>query len=370
MSQPTPTVGSVASPDSNPGISDRRLTLGIIGNQSSVHVQRWSEALARRGHEIVAIELAGRGRNPLQRVAAFLSLRRAMKRVARSERGIVVVHYVPGGVLAAGMRGIHPIVLHAWGADVTTEVPGQAARFIGRQIRGLFRAADSTTATSRFLADTVRRRFDVEAQVVPFGIDVERFKPAPHPRRPGVPRIGFVKIRLDAKYGPDVLIEALGLLPSDQPFELFMAGDGGLRPALEARAAELGIASRVRFLGVLPHAEIAPLLADLDIFAMPSRREEWGVAAAEASASGVPVVATRVGGIPEVVADGETGLLVPPENPEQLAAALARLIADSDLRARLGAAGRRKIEAEFRWEDCVERMERVYAGVISDAHGA
>lgn len=342
----------------------RPLTLGIVGNPGSVHIQRWSAALAARGHTIVPIDLVGRRRNPLQRVAAFLDLRRSMTTVARSEHGIVVVHNIPGGLLALGMRGIHPIVVHAWGADVTTEPPGLAARFRGRQLRGLIRAADARTATSRFLADTVERRFGVDPVVVPFGIDVDRFRPRAGERRPGPPRIGFVKVRLDAKYGPDVLVEALGRLTKDRPFEVLMVGDGGMRPILEARVAELGLENRVRFLGLLPHEEIAPLLADLDIFVMPSRREEWGVAAAEASAVGLPVVASRVGGIPEIVVNAETGYLVPAEDPAALAEALGKLIDDPGLGARMGRAGRARIEAEYRWDVCVDAMEAVYSGIL------
>jgi glycosyltransferase involved in cell wall biosynthesis len=362
MTNDTAAPESPTAPDSAPGREP--LTLGIVGNQGSVHIQRWSSALAARGHTIVPIDLVGRGRNPLQRVAAFLELRRAMARVARAERGVVVVHNIPGGLLALGMRGIHPIVVHAWGADVTTELPGPSARFRGRQLRGLIRAADARTATSRFLAETVRRRFDVDPKVVPFGIDTDRFRPRAGERRPGPPRIGFVKMRLDATYGPDVLVEALGRLPEDQPFEMLIAGDGGMRPVLEARIADLGLADRVRFLGVLAHAEIEPLLADLDIFAMPSRREAWGVAAAEASAVGLPVVASRVGGVPEIVVDGETGLLVPAEDPAALAAALGKLLADPEFGARMGRAGRARIEADYRWDGCADAMEAVYRGVL------
>jgi glycosyltransferase involved in cell wall biosynthesis len=362
MTKATAAFEPAMTTDSVPG--SRPLTLGIVGNQGSVHIQRWSAALAARGHKIVPIDLVGRGRNPLQRMAAFRELRRAMTRVARTERGIVVVHNIPGGLLALGMRGIHPIVVHAWGADVTTEPPGLAARFRGRQLGGLIRAADAVTGTSRFLADTVERRFGVDPVVVPFGIDTDRFRPRAGERRPGPTRIGLVKVRLDATYGPDVLVEALGRLPKDLPFEVLIAGDGGMRPALEARMADLGLTDRIRFLGVLAHAEIAPLLADLDIFAMPSRREAWGVVAAEASAVGLPVVASRVGGIPEIVVDGATGLLVPPEDPDALAAALDKLLVDPALGARMGRAGHARIEAEYRWDVCVDAMEAVYSGIL------
>ena len=345
------------------------MTVGIVGNHESVHVQRWSNALAGRGHRVVPIDLSGRGRSPAGRIAAYARLRRALQRVAATEHSLVAVHQVPHGVLATGLRGVHPIVLSAWGHDVTAEQAGFLGWTRSRQQRGLFRAADAVTATSEFLADVVRRRFGVEAKVVPFGIDVDRFRLRSGPRRPGPIRIGFVKLGLESKYGPDVLLEALGKLSSDEPFEAIVAGEGSLGAELRDRARALGIADRVRFIGRRPHGEVAALLSDLDIFAMPSRREEWGVAAAEASAAGLPIVATRVGGIPEIVVDGQTGLLVPPEDPVSLAAALRRLVRDPAMRERLGAAGRRKVEAQYRWDRCVDRMERVYEDVLAAREG-
>jgi glycosyltransferase involved in cell wall biosynthesis len=340
------------------------LTIGIVGDRASVHIERWSTALRARGHTVVPIDLSGQRRSPLRRVGAFRDLRRAMAAVAHTRLGLVAIHGVPDGVLATGMRGLHPVVLHAWGNDVTAEPSGLRGRVRGHQQRGLFRAADATTATSRFLADVVARRFGVEAEVIPFGIDTGRFRPADGARRPGPVRIGLVKWGLGVKYGPDVLVEALGLLPAGTNYEVTIAGDGGLRPRLEARLRELSLTAKVRFVGRLPNSEVASLLSELDIFAMPSRREEWGVAAAEASASGLPVVATTVGGIPEIVVDGETGLLVPPEDPAALAKALERLIADPGLRSRLGTAGRRRIDELYRWEGCVDRMELVYRRAV------
>jgi glycosyltransferase involved in cell wall biosynthesis len=340
------------------------LTIGIVGDQASVHIERWSGALRARGHTVIPIDLSGQSRSPLRRVGAFLDLRRAMAAVVHTRLGIVAVHGVSDGVLATGMRGLHPIVLHAWGNDVTAEPAGLRGRARGRQLRSLFRAADTATATSRFLADIVARRFGVDAEVVPFGIDTDRFRPADGPRRPGPVRIGFVKWGLSLKYGPDLLVEALGLLPAGIDYEVTIAGDGDLRPMLEARLKALSLAGRVWFVGRLPNSEVASLMSELDIFAMPSRREEWGVAAAEASACGLPVVATTVGGIPEIVVDGETGLLVPPEDPAALARALERLIADPGLRSRLGTAGRRRIDQLYRWEQCVDRMELVYRRAV------
>ena len=134
--------------------------------------------------------------------------------------------------------------------------------------------------------------------------------------------------------------------------------------SLRDQAERLGIADRVQFLGRRPHDSLPTLFSTLDIFAMPSRWEEFGVSAVEASACGVPVVASRVGGVPEVVLDGVTGVLVPPEDPGALGAALLELADDVDRRRRLGTAGRRYVVERFEWGRCVEAMERVYRDVL------
>jgi glycosyltransferase involved in cell wall biosynthesis len=340
------------------------LTIAIVGDQSSIHVRRWSEALAERGIRVVSVDLARRGR-PAPIVAAELARARwRLGRLSRRPGTVVAVHYLHGGLVATALRGLHPVVLHAWGTDVTAVRRGPLGRFHSRQLAGLLRRADAVTATGEFLASVTLRRFGVKATVVPFGIDTSLFHPAAGQAKgsagagEGPLRIGFVKW-LEPKYGAQDLVEALGLL-ADLPFEATLVGDGPLRELLEARVRELGLAQRVHFLGRRPHSEIPDLLRGFDLLAMPSRQEAWGVAAAEASATAIPVVATRVGGIPEVVIDGETGLLVPSQDPPGLAAAIRRLAGNPDLRHRLGGAGRERVESLFAWQRCVDLMVGVY----------
>ncbi|MGA3058020.1 MAG: glycosyltransferase [Candidatus Limnocylindrales bacterium] len=340
------------------------LTVAIVGDQRSIHVRRWSDALAERGIHVVPVDLARRGR-PAPTVAVEVArLRWRLGRLSRRPHTVVAVHYLHGGLVATALRGLHPVVLHAWGHDVTAVRGGSLGRLGARQLGALLRGADAVTASGEFLASVALRRFGVEATVVPFGIDTSLFRPGE--RRPEGSsgarerplHIGFVKW-LEPKYGVWDLIEALGLL-ADLPFEATLVGDGSLRESLEARVGELGLSQRIHFLGRRPHSEIPDLMRGFDVLAMPSREEAWGVAAAEASATAIPVVATGVGGIPEIVVDGQTGLLVPPEDPRALAEAIRRLAGDRDLRHRLGKAGRERIESLFAWQRCVDLMVGVY----------
>src|SRR5207245_5777728 len=149
------------------------------------------------------------------------------------------------------------------------------------------------------------------------------------------PIVGFSCL-LGRLKGVDVLLRAAATLPG---LLVEVAGDGPERPGLEA------IDPSATFLGWQPRLD--DLLARWDVFALPSREEAFGIAALEAMAAGRPVVATRVGGLPELIEDGLTGLLVPPDDPAALAAALARLAADPALRARMGQAARERAAACF-----------------------
>ena len=163
--------------------------------------------------------------------------------------------------------------------------------------------------------------------------------------------------RLHRQKGVDTLVRAVPLLPPDVPVTL--AGDGPERAALEKLAARLGVADRVRVTGFLPHRQVPELLAGAAVAVLPSRYEELGTALVEAMAAGRPVVASAVGGIPELVRDGVDGLLVPPGEPVALATAVRALLADPQLAARLGSHGRDRV-AEHDWARLAARVLEIY----------
>jgi glycosyltransferase involved in cell wall biosynthesis len=176
----------------------------------------------------------------------------------------------------------------------------------------------------------------------------------------------LVVAALIPRKGIDVLIEAVARLARDDLHPaLWIAGSGPLRPALERQAAARGLDGRVRFLG--QRDDVRDLLHACDVFVLPSRHEGLGVAALEAMALGRPIVASRVGGLAEAVVHEETGLLVPPEHPVALQWALARLVRDPELRARLGRNGPRRVARSFRAERMVDDYERLYFEVLDEA---
>ena len=182
----------------------------------------------------------------------------------------------------------------------------------------------------------------------------------PHP----VSSVVLAAGRLSPEKGFGVLVEAAAEVLKQQPNAgLVIFGDGVERPALESRIRELGLADRI----VLPGftAELDKYLPWADAVVLPSFTEGLPNVALEASAAGVPLVATAVGGTPEVIADGETGYLVPSGNPTMLSERILRLLADAGLRKRLGEAGRRKMESEFTFAGQAKAYAELFEGLIA-----
>jgi glycogen synthase len=159
------------------------------------------------------------------------------------------------------------------------------------------------------------------------------------------------------------LVAAAGLL-EDESAQVLLVGNGPERPALEREARRIGVGDRVRFLGFFAHERLPAALAHADLLVLPSLYEELGTVLLEAMWAGLPIVASRTGGIPDVIEDGVNGLLVPPGEPEALARAIDRVLADRALAYRLreGARARGK---DYDWEVLAGRVLQVYRGVTA-----
>jgi glycosyltransferase involved in cell wall biosynthesis len=202
------------------------------------------------------------------------------------------------------------------------------------------------------------------------GIDVERFRPPDGPRAAGRGEILTVAA-MSPRKGHAVLLAALAeLARRGADFGALLVGDGPERPALERLADELGIRARVRFAGALAEEDLPPLYRAADVFCLPSYAEGVPIVLMEAMASELPVVATGVMGVPELVEDGRSGLVVPPGRPDALADALAQLLDDPALRSELGRAARERVRSEYEVGAAAVQLGRVLAGVTGVAAGA
>src|SRR4051812_19405466 len=151
---------------------------------------------------------------------------------------------------------------------------------------------------------------------------------------------------------------------------LRIVGDGPERSRLQAQVVRLGLSGAVEMFGWVEHAALPDFLRGLDIFAVPSTWEGFGVAAAEASACGLPIVSTDVHGLPDVVRHNVTGLLVPAKDANAMAAALESLVGDPELRSKLWAAGRAYVAEHYDWRMNVAQMETIYRDVLASKAGA
>lgn len=284
---------------------------------------------------------------------------------------ILNAHYASGYGTLARLSGFHPYILCAWGGDIY-EFPRRGGLH-KRWLTGNLLSPDLLLSSSRTMAKEIRTIAPdgPDLHVVPFGVDVEYFHPkAPDNKatnsRPIV--IGTVKA-LYKQYGIDILLEAFAHLRDNLEksmpdtacaMRLRIVGDGPEYGALISLAKSLRIDSVTDFVGPVGHDRVPDELGEMDVYVALSRRESFGVSIIEASACGLPVIVSDVGGLPEVVIDGITGLVVPSNNIEAAARAIEALILDGDLRARMGSAGRSHVISNYDWNDSVEQMISIY----------
>lgn len=231
-------------------------------------------------------------------------------------------------------------------------------------LRRIISAADWLLAASEEIRDVALGLYrHPRAEALTNGVDTELFRPVPGalPRVPGTRRI-IVPRRLFQKNGVEYLVRALPLLRRRVPVEALLVGDGPERGRLEALVKELGITEHVRFLGARPNTEMPALLASADAAVFPSLMEATSVAALEAMSCQVPVAASSVGGLPEIV-DESVGTLFEPANPQSLAEALADLLEREDLTA-LGEAGRRRVVTHWSGERLARRHQEIYETLL------
>jgi glycosyltransferase involved in cell wall biosynthesis len=212
--------------------------------------------------------------------------------------------------------------------------------------------------------------------VTAFGVDIQTFTPEPDGTdEQDVIRVGTVKT-LAEKYGIDVFIDAAATVRDalqdaetrrEERLRFLIVGGGSQKGELKQLVRDRRLDDITIFTGQVPNEEVPRYLNSLDIYVAASRSESFGVAILEASACACPVVVSDVGGLPEVVDNERTGIVVPREDPVSTAEAILRLIRDPQLRASMGEAGRSRVQDRYSWESCVDRMETVYKNVTTQS---
>ncbi len=384
---PLAAIGGVDAGGQNVHVAALAAGLARRGHEVTVHTRRDDASLPERvvvpdGYDVVHVPAGPPEQLPkdelLQHVPAFAQELR--HRWSTREPHLVHAHFWMSGLASVqasgGLLTSVPVVqtFHALGS-VKRRHQGDADTSPAERIdleRGLCRDVSHVVATCSDEVFELRRlglRSD-RVSIVPCGVDTSVFTPdgpvAPRGERPRLLVLG----RLVERKGQDDAVRALRAVPDAElvvvggPPTGQLAGDPEVR-RLRAVAAQAGVADRLVFTGSVARADVPAWVRSADVVLAVPWYEPFGITPLEAMACGRPVVATAVGGLVDTVADGVTGDLVPPRDPERLGAVLAALLADPDRRAAYGAAGVARVRERYRWSRVVADTEAVYRQVLA-----
>jgi glycosyltransferase involved in cell wall biosynthesis len=259
------------------------------------------------------------------------------------------------------------LVISVWGSDITSTP--RRSFLAARIIRYNLSRADSICATSRYLAgETAMLCPDVagKIEVIPFGVDTAKFGCSAERKYDNHDIVIGAAKNLGHGYGLDLLLGGFSRILDRLPgARIRIAGYGPAFDYLVGLARDLGISEKVEFLGHVKQVDMPEFLDSIDMLAVPSRAESFGVSSVEAMACGVPVVASSVGGNIEVLDSGRCGVLVEPEDSGKLADAVVKLALDEKERRRLSEAGRKRVIENYEIGRCTEMQLGLYKRVLS-----
>ena len=363
------------------GLAERGVTVDVVTSSAANASERrtsprWDEPLSQGGVRLYRVRSRRVGVHEAGMLGAGTYLLHALPLVRRLVKihryDVVHVFFsLPTGALLpfAGLRGV-PVIVSLRGSDV----PGYdryktsvryAHRLLAPLTRWIWRRADRVVAVCESLGELTQCTCPGLAySVVPNGVDLKLFHPRQPARKPdGGPIRCLAVARLVERKGLGELIRAFALLERGR-FELEIVGHGPDERVLRELAEGLGVAQEVRFTGALDREGVAQRYREADLFTLPSAAEAFGNVFAEALASGLPIVGSTIGGIPELVEQGVNGLLVTPGNPLALSQAIRYLASDTDLREIMRTRNRAKAEATLEWSQVTRRYLSIYEGLM------
>jgi len=370
----------------------------ILADINTPHTLKWITALREKNIEVEVFSLANpkeplkeymqgipvysesfsdnyfnRDETYLKKLLYIKSLFRLRKLVKKIKPDILHAHYASSYGLLGALVNFHPFVVSVWGSDVF-DFPRKSIlhKFL---LKFVFKKADKILSTSNMMAKETTLYTHKQIAVTPFGVDTNKFIPQTSFNLFGNSAIviGTVK-SLQEKYGIKYLLKSFAIVKSKHPelmLKLLIVGGGTEEKQLKKLTQQLGIKDDTVFTGKIIPDEVNMYHSQLSIAVFPSifESESFGVAVLESSACQVPVVASRIGGLSEVVDDGITGLLVPPQDENALAEAIAKLVMDKPLRERMGEAGRKFVQQKYELKSCIDLMVTIYENVIRNPQG-
>ena len=357
------------------------MKLIILGENGSVHVQKWIKAISNvseielyvisfnRGLQLSNVKYLYLKQITGTKLDYFLNVFVVKKYIKQVKPDLIHAHYATSHGFLAAFSNFKPLIITGWGADIFDSPKNLFMKLL---LQFSFRSANAITVLSQITLSEMIKLTNKKVELIPFGVDISIFKPLPISTISPLIKIGTIRT-LTEKYGVEYLIRAFAIVEKKYPnIQLEIVGDGPLLGFLQNLTIELGVQQKVNFHGYVNQnsdfEHYITLLQSMDIFAILSilDSETFGVACVEASACAIPVIATSVGGLPEVINNEVTGIIVPPKNALATANALERLITNETLRKKLGANGRHKVEQYYNWEHNTQQMVQLYQQVITN----
>jgi len=333
---------------------------------------RWEDLT----HDQGTVDRVGRSlRYKLMAPFYALAGMRAAWRLARQHQfDIVHVHWpVPhalfGWAARRGSRGRTRVVTLWYGIElrwVKSRLP-----WLQQFLKWALRTSDQVVAISSYTAREIADLVHVPVRVIPYGLGFA--EPLPRATTPRPKNLAFVILyvgNLIPRKGVRYLIDAFHRLAPTIPAQLVILGEGSDRPKLEAQVRTLGLDGRVEMPGRVPEADLHGAFHEAGVLVLPSivdqrgDTEGLGVVLLEALSYRVPVIGSAIGGITDIIVDGETGLLVPPEDPAAIANAIQRIATDPALAKRLAEAGSRRVREQFGWDAIIAAWRECYAAAL------
>jgi glycosyltransferase involved in cell wall biosynthesis len=347
------------------------MKIALFAPSTSTHTQKWALGLKRNGLDICVITFANHySKEHAERVETYalpqylpgklsylttvFALRSLLTQI---KPDIVHAHYASSYGFVASLARISPLYLSVWGSDVY-HFPKKPLN--KRILSFSLSSATYICSTSRAMLEETKKYTDKHIELIPFGVDTNHFVPNPSQKSSGEFHIGIAKSLKDI-YGFPKLIEAFAKLVKEEDcVHLVIIGDGPEKERYQQMVEKHGMSQQVTFVGFVPQEELPQLLTELDLFVLPSESESFGVSALEAQACGVPVIVNNVGGLPEVVKHGVTGMIMPNNEPEEIYNAMKTLLNDDHNRHQMEVNAVQFVRDNYQWDDCVQQMVDLY----------
>ena len=358
----------------------------FLGGAGSIHTIRWVNSLSEKGLEVILVSLKGEVETigkindnvkviylPFgTKLGYYLNVFALKKIISKEKPDLINAHYASGYGTLGRLSGFNKKLLNVWGSDVY-DFPNES-KLKKRIIEKNLKNYTAIASTSYCMAEETKKYLENKSKeifITPFGVDTEKFKNLNIEKKENEITIGIVKT-LTEKYGIEYLIKAIKELENILDIEnykkirLLIYGKGELKNKLEDLTKELQIEDKVIFKGYISNEDVPKALNEMDIFVVPSINESFGVAAVEAMACEIPVIASSVGGLKEVIVDKETGYLVPKKDHKEIAKYLKKLILDKNLRTSLGKNGRKRVLENYDWNSNVDYMIKIYREIVNE----